>query len=162
LKELSGKPEEAGPLFEDSAARRRRLGDMRGLASTLINQAALAVGAADVGTAYSLYLESLQLLDRWGPSPLTADLLEDLAAILASRELPQLAARILGGIEAFRAAIGVPAMQWRREDHARTIESLQKMLGAETYAAAVAEGARLPVDRIAKEVLSYESGLVRS
>ena len=157
---LRGRPEEARPLLAESAERRRRLGDMRGLASTLINQASLAMGAGDVDSAYPLCLESLRLLDRWGLSPLTADLLEDLAAILANREQPQLAARILGGIEGFRAAIGAPAMQWRREDHARTIESLQQMLGAEPYAAAVAEGARLPVDRIAKEVLSYESGLV--
>jgi non-specific serine/threonine protein kinase len=153
---LRGRPGEAGPLLEESAARRRRLGDMRGLASTLINQASLAMGAGDVEHAYPLYMESMRLLCRWCLSPLAADLLEDVAAILANRDQPQLAARILGSIGAFRATIGAPALQWRRVDHARTVESLQQMLGAEAFATAVADGARLPVDRIAKEIPGFE------
>jgi tetratricopeptide (TPR) repeat protein len=154
---LMGDAKAARPPLEESARHRRRIGDLRGLASTLVNLGSLDLTAGDAQAAYPLYVESLRLLNRWGRDPLTADLLEDLAAVLAMLDRPEQATRMLASIEAFRVDIDAPALKWRRAEHERTIANLRSRLGEQAYAAAWAEGSRLPVDRVAAEVLAGAS-----
>jgi predicted ATPase len=151
---LQGDLAGARSLLQQSADLRHEIGDLRGRASSLLNLGAVAFASGEVATSHPLYLESLGLLQRLGATSVTAELLEDLARVLVALERPQLAARVLGSAEAFRAAIGAPALNWRQAAHDRMVADLRRVLGPETYAAAWNEGSALPIDQAAAEALA--------
>ncbi len=153
---LRGDLTRARTLVEESAGLRREIGDLRGLASSLLNLGAIAWANGDVSRAHRLYLESLRLVIREGAAvPLATDLLEDLAGVLA-RDHPQLAARLLGAVDAFHTTVGVPGQRWRRAGLDRTAAELQRLLGPDAYGSIRAEGAKLPIDQAIGQVLAAD------
>ena len=88
--------------------------------------------------AHKSYLESLAILQQFGGTTVTAEMLGDMAGVLMALERPQLAVRVVSSAEAFRSEVGDPFKTWRGRQvtYDRTVAGLRELLGRQTYAAA--------------------------
>src|SRR5205823_4679731 len=142
------------PLYEESLAMRRQLGDRLGIAASLHLLGNIALEERDLATAGSLYQEGLairsELGDRWG----IAGLLEQLAALACEAEGERSddepggargaevaaagppagarrAARLFGAAEALREAIGTAIASLKQEEYRRQLSRVRARLGEE-------------------------------
>lgn len=72
--ERLGRPQEAAESYATAAALRRRIGDDRGLASTLLNLGMMALASGDLATAETNFGEALAIHQRLGNQAGTAEL----------------------------------------------------------------------------------------
>jgi predicted ATPase/DNA-binding transcriptional regulator YiaG len=99
-------PERATVLLEEALARYRTLGNTRGIANALDNLGYVALARQDVLRARASFAESMALFTELGDAAGLVRGLEGAAAVVAGRDAVA-AARLLGGAQGLRAAIGV-------------------------------------------------------
>ncbi len=143
----------AGRLIEEAADGQRARGDARGLAASLLNLGAIRFEQGDASSALSHYLESLRLLQRLGSTPLTAELLEDLAGVLLAQGHAEVSVRVLSSAVAYRDAIGAPTLEWREPGIDRVVANLRERLGPKVHEIAWSAGQTLSIDEAVADVL---------
>ncbi|HLV79555.1 MAG TPA: tetratricopeptide repeat protein, partial [Chthonomonadaceae bacterium] len=109
-----------------------------------LGNAALGLGDPEAAQAY--YRESLERSREAGDRQRLADALEGLAGLALARRQPERAARLLGMDEAIRDSLGIAVNPFDRPFYERHLAAARAALGAETFAAAWAEGGAMPLD----------------
>lgn len=138
--------------LEESATLCRRIGDVWLLSVPLGNLAVIELRAGDHGRAQSLAEESVRAMRGLGDKWLLANSLAYLAVMLAARGRVRRAAALFGASEAMREAVGQEEVYAHyRADYDWGVESAQRALGEEGFAAACAEGRAMD----AEEAISY-------
>ncbi|MGQ0548412.1 MAG: tetratricopeptide repeat protein [Armatimonadota bacterium] len=154
LKDYTG----AATLLEEAVSLCRRLALNTSLARVLSDLGLAAHWSGDLGRAADLYKESLTLRrernDLWG----IADSLVLLASVDDSREDVRRPARLLGAAEAAREPWGTAGTATRRQNTERLASALRTRLGPRAFAAAWAEGRRLPLDQIIEQAMAIQPG----
>jgi tetratricopeptide (TPR) repeat protein len=140
----AGQHERAIELLEESVVLARQAGDPAHLSSTMRSLSrALLVGRSDDSQALELIQDSLALAREIADRPGMVECMETLAAVAGRQGEPHAGALLIGAAAAARAAAGA-ARQPDEDDWVREVEAeLRDALGAEAFAAAVAEGGRL-------------------
>jgi non-specific serine/threonine protein kinase len=142
----------AQTLVEESLATWSEIGDRYNLAIAERELGHIARGRGDHDQALARYRISLDMLRDQGDRYETARVLEGLAALALAEGRARHAARVLGVAEVLHRTIGATPRPVDRPDHHPTIAAARALLGDNGFEAAVAEGRRVPVDRILPEV----------
>ncbi len=146
LARYEGDDERATACLEEGLALFRDLGDAERIAWTLYNIGMMAVQGADLAAATAALRESLTLRAAQRNRAPIAQTIAGLAQVALMQGDADRAARLVGAVEAIRAAddLAMP----RNEDgeaEEQTLVRIEEALGPDAYAAAVAQGRRLPL-----------------
>jgi tetratricopeptide (TPR) repeat protein len=152
-----GQYERAGSLAEECLALRREQGDLRGVAEALNNLAQAASVQGRYERAAPLFREGLLLSRDVGDMIRLLEALEGLAWVAAALGQPRWAARQGGAAEAERERLGLSQGIPDRDFRDRAIQAMRAALGAETLAAAWAEGQSLTLNEAIALVLKSDS-----
>jgi predicted ATPase/class 3 adenylate cyclase len=142
--------------FEESLALYRKTGDRRGIAIALHSRGRAALQQGDELYAQELFSESLAIYHEIGDQHGLVYCLEALADLSARQAHPDQAARLLGGTEVLREAIGAPLPPAEQPDHERAWARLRADLGESAAADAQHQGRRLTVDQIIADLMHAE------
>ena len=126
----------AEPLYAESVALYRRMGDTGSLAQVLTRQADARRQRGALTAAHDALDEAFAIARRLGSRFLLPECLDVLARLRRDEGDPRRAARLFGAAERQRAAIGAVLPPRRLTPHAREIDSLREALGAEAFAIA--------------------------
>ena len=137
---------QARRYLQEGLELRRLLGDRTGVADSFAKLARLALRAGDGELARAHYAESLELLAELLDRERLAAAMVGVAALALAHERPERAARLLGGADALRAAIGAPLTADERGEHERLSMAVRDRLGEPAFATLHAEGAALPLE----------------
>jgi non-specific serine/threonine protein kinase len=153
-----GETERAIPYFEASIVRWRALGARDELCNDL-GHLALSVGhLGDRARARELWDEVLVLADEIGEAWQVAMYLEGHAELALLDEQPELAARLLGAADAWRAKHDAPVTGcYPSVTHA--FVAARERLGEAAYAAAFAAGQRLSLEAAVQELQTAAAAL---
>jgi predicted ATPase/DNA-binding CsgD family transcriptional regulator len=132
-------------FLEESLVAARQGQSPTDVALQLNNLGIVALRQGDDAQAEVRHREALLLTREVGAHEPMACALEGLAGVIAARGRPERAARLLGAASALRAAIGSPRIAQFEEEYARLTPAVQEALGAEAFAAAIAEGRAAPL-----------------
>jgi tetratricopeptide (TPR) repeat protein len=121
---------------ETALALRRKSGERRGIALSLISLGRVLTAHEELEPARGLLEEAQVLLTRHGDCHAMALCLEALGRVWLSGGEPDRAARLFGAAHSLRETLGAPIAPADRDDHDRQIESLRWLLGDDAFAAA--------------------------
>jgi tetratricopeptide (TPR) repeat protein len=130
----------ARALFEESLAIFRELGNKRAISASMNRLGMVAHDQGDYGAARALLTESLAISWEVGHRGGLVRDLEGLAAVAVAQAQFERAARLFGGLDGLREAIGQPRAPVARSDYERSVTAARARLGEETFAAAWEEG----------------------
>jgi hypothetical protein len=134
-----GDPAGAEPLYAESVALYRRMGDTGSLAQVLTRQADARRQRGALPEAHDALDEAFMVARQLGSRFILPECLDVLARVRRDEGDPRGAARLFGAAERQRAAIGAVLPPRRRAPHAREIDSLREALGPEAFSDAWAE-----------------------
>ena len=140
--------------FEEALAVRRTLGPQAGLAVALQRLAILLGTSGDLANAAVLLRESLEIGQQVRNPWDIANALLSLGSVAALSRRPEQAARLFGAGEALLGGRGLSVPEAYRSLYQRSLVGVQQYLGEETFAAALAAGAALPLADAIAEALS--------
>jgi non-specific serine/threonine protein kinase len=144
----------AGRFLEEAERRQRALGHAWGLGETLHYRGDLERARDNRDDALACYREMLELAGTHGDRILVADALAGVAGVDAASGRLERAARLDGAVAALRAQLNAAVAPWEYDDHGRDLDVARAALGAETWAAARAAGAALPLEAAIAEALA--------
>jgi ATP/maltotriose-dependent transcriptional regulator MalT len=151
---IRGDRERVTTLFRDSLALMRQVGDKWSMVFLLLNLGGVAHAEGDYEPARCAYQEGLafsqELKDRRG----MAWCLECLAEVAAAQGRPQRGARLMGAAEGLLAAIGASWPPNYVAGRDRALATIRTVLGAETTAAAWAEGRAMTLEQTIADALA--------
>ncbi|MFI5689294.1 ATP-binding protein [Streptomyces sp. NPDC051636] len=151
-----GDTRKAQDMLDKGLDAHRRIADARGLAAALREAAAVAVERDDTRSAAGALRESLELYRSLGERTELPGVLEELA-LLWLRTDPAAGprtTRVLAAAEAVRGALGSTRAPDRRTAVGEALDTLRSRLHATGYAAAWAEGTRMPPATAVEEALA--------
>jgi predicted ATPase/DNA-binding SARP family transcriptional activator len=134
----------------ESVGAYRRAGDTEGITVALLNRGYAELEQGSLQEALESLLESLHLSRPVGAAVRVLPILSALAAVAARSGRAAAGARILGAVDAARAAGEVVAQPSEAEFYVRTEAELRQALGDEAYDAAAADGRALALDEAAE------------
>ena len=150
-----GDVERASVLLTESLALSEGIGFREGIAWSVEQLGLLAAVDGDPA-AISLLRRSLELhselRDQWRMS----SVLEDLAAIAIAQGNAGQAARLLGGAEAIREAIGTVIAPCERLQHNQTTKAVRTALGDEAFDSALRQGQLASMDELTADLPSAD------
>jgi non-specific serine/threonine protein kinase len=147
----SGDLASARALYEQSLGLFRELGDRWGIGLLLNNLARVARDLADWTWTAALCAESLALFREVGDRHGLAWVLSNLAIVARIRGDWERVARMFGAAEALAASVGSSSLSLspvERGAYQAAAAAAKAALAPELFAAACAEGRRLPLDRL--------------
>jgi non-specific serine/threonine protein kinase len=157
LQRARGEPERAIPFFDASIALWRALGARDELCNDL-GELALAVGhLGDRARARALWAETLALAEEIGEAWQVAMYLEGQAELALMEERSELAARLLGAADAWRAKHDAPVIGYYPSVSEAFITARAR-LGDAAYLAALTAGQGLSLDDAVREAQADTSG----
>jgi predicted ATPase/DNA-binding SARP family transcriptional activator len=133
-------------LFEESLGLYRALADTQGIAVSLFNVGVVAVSRRRYPDAVQPLEESLRIAQEIGSTQIVAYCLEALAAVIAAGGDALRAARLLGGAEALREAIGASHEPYERELYEGTVAGVRGQLEEDAFRQEWAAGRREELD----------------
>jgi predicted ATPase len=133
--------------YEDSEALLRLMGDKGDLARLVHNLAYVAQHEGDLQTAEAQFQESLAMFRTLGNERGIAECLLGLAGLRAVQGKAVMAAQVLGAAEATMTANGAGWWPADRGEFKRINEAIQAQLDEATFAAELAKGKDLPLER---------------
>jgi predicted ATPase/DNA-binding CsgD family transcriptional regulator len=149
-----GGPAEAGPLLAEALDLMRAIGERRWIAHIRSFQGLLAAWRGERDVAFAAFREALTLARELGVQFYICEVIERIAALLATGDDPAGAARLFGAAETLRQAIGSPPLLPDRDDAASGIAAARAALGEEAFAAAWAAGRALAAEDAVTEALA--------
>ncbi|MBI4770570.1 MAG: tetratricopeptide repeat protein, partial [Chloroflexi bacterium] len=147
--EAQGNYARATELAEESLARFRTAADRRGMGRVWNILGGLALKQGDTARAGVAYDQSLSLGQEIGRRSHIALSLAGLAAVAAAEGRMETAARLLGAVEANRAATRLPVTLAEQADHERLASRIRAALGGASFAAARTAGQALSLEQAA-------------
>lgn len=145
---VSGDHAAAQPLLEEALAIERELGDRSGVAGVLVNLAQIARDQGEYERAMAYSRESLTLAREAGRPNYVAECLE-LAGGVARRQGDALqAARLLGGVSAWRESRAAPRHEVDQAAFDHEVECLRTALGEPAFTLAWEAGRALSLDQL--------------
>jgi predicted ATPase/DNA-binding SARP family transcriptional activator len=133
--------------LEETVAHDRRMGDKEGLATSLGNLGSLLLDQGQVEQAMALLAEGLILKREVGDKDGIAYYLFHLAQAAQRQGDGDRAARLLGASGALWATTGISLPAGHQAEVARTTGAVREMLGEAAFAAALAGGQGMGVER---------------
>ncbi len=151
---VRGEVESAAHLYEEGFAYLHELGDTRWAARATHGLGTLSLRRGEYGEAHALLLESLRRFYEFGARLEVAECLESTAALAASIDQPELAARLTGAMDSLRETIGAPLPPVYRPQHDRMVSLLRRRLGPSAFAGAYAAGRAMTLEQAAAEAIT--------
>jgi predicted ATPase/DNA-binding CsgD family transcriptional regulator len=148
---LSGRDDRVDGLLEATLAAYRELNAPVGISMTLLARAVIASDRGDLAGAAGLFVQSFQPALDCGVKEHLIDGLAGMAVVAARGGSAQAAARLLGAMEAQRAALGYVLELPERERLARAAALARAELGEERFAAAWTAGQALSLEEAISE-----------
>jgi ATP/maltotriose-dependent transcriptional regulator MalT len=143
-------------LSEEALDQSNILGDRFGTAINLYNLADCVHRRGDIGGAWNRYRESLGVTQELGERHLASRILDRIANLLASGDLPRPAAHLLGAAAAHRREIGDTLFPIEEEFVAETIATARAALSEQVFQAAWETGESLTFDQAVAEAMAIE------
>jgi predicted ATPase/DNA-binding CsgD family transcriptional regulator len=143
-------------LYAEALDQSRKLGDRCGVAINLYNLADCVNGRGEVAGAWDQYRESLVITHELGERHLASRMLDRVAQLLVTADLPRPAAHLLGAAAAHRREIGDTLFPIEEESVAETIATTRAALGEEAFQAAWDTGESLSPDQAVAEALAID------
>jgi DNA-binding CsgD family transcriptional regulator len=137
----------AAACFDEALPILREVGDRRGLIRPLYGLGRLALHQGDYATARTYLTEALTLARDIGDKWSVSICLSALAGVMAGQGQAELAARLFGGAESQREAIGVPIPPPFRVWYERDLAAARDRLVQASFAAAWAEGRNMTANQ---------------
>ncbi len=131
-----GEAVEAAQRFQEGLRLFRDVGDKLGIGYTLVDLARLAHQQGDDKQAVSCYREALTPRREMGDQRGVVECLEGLASVALDQGQPERAARLLGGADAWREAVGAPLPPAARAGRLQEIAKATAALGEPEFATA--------------------------
>jgi DNA-binding CsgD family transcriptional regulator len=151
---VRGEVESAAHLYEEGFAYLHELGDTRWAARATHGLGTLSLRRGEYGEAHALLLESLRRFYEFGARLEVAECLESTAALAASIDQPELAARLTGAMDSLRETICAPLPPVYRPQHDRMVSLLRRRLGPSAFAGAYAAGRAMTLEQAAAEAIT--------
>jgi hypothetical protein len=145
----------ARPLFEESMAVSRQLGDVLCEARAVYQLGRVAELEGDIETAYRNIVTAIAMQHGVGDRSETAGAIEDLAGCLML-SAPDVAARFLGAVEAQREGWGIARKISGAKRWSRLMAQLDDLLDARALREAWDAGRHAPLELIIAEALSID------
>jgi tetratricopeptide (TPR) repeat protein len=142
-------------LHEESLGLRRALADRHGIAESIYHLGKLARHDGDLVRARQLHEESLALRRDLGDRLGIADSLDGTAMLAVRLGAVELAARLFGASERFRAEISAPRPAQEQAEVETCLAPARDALGRETFDEVVRTGSRLPINEVMIDALSW-------
>ncbi|HEX2214398.1 MAG TPA: tetratricopeptide repeat protein, partial [Mycobacterium sp.] len=136
----------AAALFEDALVASRRLGDRYGEAINQFNLANYALRRNRLSEAATRYRESIAGANELGGVRLVNRALDGLAAVVAARRVPELAAQLFGAATALREATGDVLDATEEAERAPIVATIREQLGEQAWAKASSAGETLTLE----------------
>lgn len=152
----------ARPYFDESLAMKRALEDRWGIGATLVSLARTAQEDGDAEAAKALAAESLQIFEELGDRESLAAVLESIADLALTDEMPARALRLRAAAEALREAIGSPLPPNHYAWRDRTVTDAEEILGQPEASAATDAGRQLSQEAAVAEALEVLGAADRS
>ncbi|MFN2383732.1 MAG: tetratricopeptide repeat protein, partial [Gemmatimonadota bacterium] len=140
--------ERAAAWYEKSLTQYRELRQTLGMAESLAKLGDLARRRGDLEPAREFYSESLGWYCGTGYTRRVATNLVGLGAVALAQDLPDRAARLLGGVDALLEATGVTLDPAEAEDYAAVRHDTQDKLGPSRFGISVEAGRALSLDQV--------------
>ncbi len=145
-------------LYREALAISREMGDKWGIASRLGNLAEATMYDGENDEAAAMHRESLALLAELGDPRSIAEGLEMFVETLCAQGRMELAARLLGAVEALRKAIGCPSPPVDQGTIQKALDSARSALGARRFDKAWSEGLAMgPEEAVANAIEEAEA-----
>jgi tetratricopeptide (TPR) repeat protein len=141
-------------LLEEAIELYRSVDATGGVASARLTLGAIALDDGDPVAAASLFKEAVQEFHQEGDIPELAYGIDYLGQAAAATGDPVRAARLMGAVEALRAAAGLRCGASYRASRDRVLASVRAQLGDQRFQAAITQGASLPLDGAVREALA--------
>lgn len=135
-----GRPEQAGPLYEESLDIERTEGNLQVTAGVLGGLGLVAAHEGELALAERRLRESLRILAELGIGFRLAAALERYAALFTAARRPLVAGRLWGAAEALRHRLGTPQAPFAELAKARWLCEAVELAGPESMASALEEG----------------------
>lgn len=142
----------ARALFEEALGLARARGSTEGTADALEGLGELAREVGDLKRAAVLFDEALELRRQLGVAPGIVASVEALAGLDPAAVGYEHSARLLGAAQALREANGYARRPWQSSRYEGIMALIDRALGANGLAAALAEGARLSIEEAVVQV----------
>ena len=143
----------AAERYLAEARRRRQALGIGWLQSSIARcQGDLSLARGDQEGALAAYRESLEVARDRGERRFLAEAMVGIAGVIAVREQPERAPRLLAAAAALREQLDAP-QGWGRPIHERAEAGARTVLSPEAFAAAWAAGASLPLEEAITEAL---------
>jgi predicted ATPase/DNA-binding CsgD family transcriptional regulator len=139
----------AQSLLDESFKLSQEVGDKRSGGRALFSQARLAYKQGHYAQARA-HFEAVWSLVHHTNDFNSVWTVEGLAMICAAQDMPQWAVRLFSLSEAMRESFHIPQIPLFQADSTETLASARSRLSAEAFAAAWAEGRKLPLDDVLK------------
>jgi DNA-binding CsgD family transcriptional regulator len=152
-----GEAKLATAYLEEALAQQRALGFTWVQAATLRILGDVARDRGDRARALAAYQESLKRAHENGDLFLLVDALVGIAAVAASENEPELAARLYGATAALRQRLGTAIEAWQRLRPDPGLALVRVALPPEVFATAQEEGAALPLAEAVAVALAVTS-----
>ena len=138
----------AEKLLEEGLTLSRAVGDRRSIVSALNSLGCVKIELGDTQRAQGLLEEALTLAREVADQRGIVDALEGIALLVNGRGSPAVGARLLGFVEAVRAAAELPRVPGESAQYAQLLAALHLALDAEAFAAAWADGRALSIEDV--------------
>jgi hypothetical protein len=151
----------ARALHEESLARRRELGDRRGMALSLVGLGQVALSGGDRRIASASFAQSLTISRDVGDQYGIVHSLEGFAALAAAQGRAERALRLVGAAAGLREVIGAPPSPTGAARLRRQLKPAHAALGRARAAGAVAQGRLMPLDQAITLALAGQADQAR-
>jgi ATP/maltotriose-dependent transcriptional regulator MalT len=128
LAEHCGDDVSAAQMYRECLTARRSVGHVFGMANALRGLGRVALRQQDYDGAGESFRESLSLALQQRDVSNAAPSIEGMASLAIARNEYERAARLLGGAEALRKAIGVPPLAWELESYEKSLRAVSEQL----------------------------------
>jgi non-specific serine/threonine protein kinase len=148
----------AVPVLDEALALHRQVGYPWGIAMTLGVRAHAARAQGDQALAARLFADSIAAAEEIGTGRFVLGAVAGLAGVALDLQQPQLAARLLGAVEAERASSGAGRIAHRPQTEHITAE-VRARLGEPAFAAAWSEGRSMPFEDAVADALAVAASV---
>jgi predicted ATPase/Tfp pilus assembly protein PilF len=150
-----GDPDRALELFDECLAIEQELGDRLNMAMTLHNIGRATFNKGLYARTAEVYAQSLNIRVEFGDKLGCVKVIEDVAALAASRRDADCAVRLHSAAAALRQRLGAPVPPTDRDRHECILDQARSQLDAETLTEISVRGQTMSIEEAVLESLSY-------
>jgi DNA-binding CsgD family transcriptional regulator len=146
----------AATRFDEALREQQTVDDKWGIGFSLIGSAYAIRDGGDGDRALSLFIMGMTLFENLGDRRMVALALEGVAGLASMRHQPEQAAHLFAIAASVQETSGLPVEPAFRAARERGVAATRVLLGSETFAAAWAAGAAMPLDQVVSQVAALD------